>query len=128
MFHRSGMLKPLGKRPGAYLSAVLIAAVWALAFAVPANAMTTVFTLTEADQTFKVPPGVTSLEIVAVGGTGGDTPYVPPPGAVQGGQPAEVTGTIKVTPGQTLHVEVGGNGGDADGSAEGGFNGGGAGG
>lgn len=94
----------------------------------PANAMTTVFTSEDAEKTFKVPPGVTSLEIFAVGGRGGDTPFLVP-GATQGGDGAEVTGVISVTPDQILYVEVGGNGNDSDvGGGVGGFNGGGNGG
>ena len=94
----------------------------------PAQGMTTKFTFTGDEQTFTVPAGVTSLQIVAIGGDGGDTPLFPS-GAVQGGRAAEVTGTINVTPGQTLYVVVGGNGNDADiGAGAGGFNGGGDGG
>jgi hypothetical protein len=90
----------------------------------PASAMTTVFTFEDGEQTYTVPPGVTKLEVVAIGGGGGDTP-----GAAQGGDAAEVTGILNVTPGQTLYVEVGGNGNDADiGAGAGGFNGGGDGG
>jgi hypothetical protein len=93
----------------------------------PAQAMTTEFTFTGGEQTFTVPAGVTSLEIVAIGGYGGDTPLVA--GAAHGGNPAEVTGIVNVTPGQPLYVVVGGNGKDADvSSGAGGFNGGGSGG
>jgi hypothetical protein len=99
-----------------------------LALAVaPAHAKTTEFTFTGGEQTFTVPAGVTSLEIVAIGGYGGDTPLIA--GAAQGGNPAEVTGIVNVTPGQTLYVVAGGNGKDADvSSGAGGFNGGGNGG
>ena len=102
------------------LGAMLIILAVAVA---PAHAKTTVFTFEEAEQTFKVPAGVTSLEILAIGGAGGDTP-----GAAHGGEAAEVTGIVNVTPGQTLYVEVGGNGKDGDLGGTGGFNGGGDGG
>ena len=102
------------------LAATLLFSALAVA---PAHAKTTVFTPEGAEQTFKVPAGVTSLEILAIGGRGGDTPA-----AAQGGEAAEVTGIVNVTPGQTLYVEVGGNGTDADLGGTGGFNGGGDGG
>ena len=102
------------------LGAMLIILAVAVA---PAHAKTTVFTFKKAEQTFKVPAGVTSLEILAIGGGGGDTPA-----AAHGGEAAEVTGIVNVTPGQTLYVEVGGNGKDADLGGTGGFNGGGDGG
>src|SRR6476646_8137630 len=95
----------------AFLMGVLGAMLLLAVAVAPASAMTTVFTSEEAEQTFMVPPGVTSLEIVAIGGGGGDTPLSA--GAAHGGEAAEVTGIINVTPGQTLYVEVGGNGNDA---------------
>ena len=51
--------------------------------------------------TFTVPAGVTSLEIVAVGGGGGGSIYMP------GGSGARVTSTVAVTPGQVLDLFVG---------------------
>jgi hypothetical protein len=89
---------------------------WAAA---PAQAITTTITYTGAEQLFKVPGGVTSIHVVAIGGAGGDaTDSV-------GGAAAEVTGNITVTPGQTLYVEVGGLGEDIGAGGAGGFNGGG---
>jgi Glycine rich protein len=112
----------------ACLVGALGATLLSLALAVaPAQAMTTEFTFEEAEQTFKVPAGVTSLEILAIGGAGGDTPF-PISGATHGGEAPEVTGIVNVTPGQTLYVEVGGNGKDGDLGGTGGFNGGGDGG
>ena len=67
----------------------------------------------DAEQSWVVPAGVTTVGVRAVGGRGQN-----------GGAPAEVTGQIAVTPGQTLYVEVGGS---APGRI-GGFNGGGNGG
>src|SRR5215216_3724498 len=76
---------------------------------------TQTFSYTGAEQMYVVPAGVTAVRVDAVGGRGdGDS------GA--GGNPHKVVGAISVTPGETLYVEVGGNGNDA----VGGFNGGGA--
>lgn len=81
----------------------------------PARAATASFVYVAKEQTFTVPAGVYSLHVLAVGGSGGS-------GGAAGGVGGEVNGDIEVTPGETLYVEVGGNGGNADG----GFNGGGA--
>jgi hypothetical protein len=69
-------------------------------------------------QIFKVPPGVTKLQVVAVGGVGGGEGSGSHFG---GGQPGRVFAVIPVTAHDRLYVYVGGN---ADG-ATGGFNGGG---
>jgi hypothetical protein len=66
-----------------------------------------------AEQTFVVPSGVTSITVQADGA----------PAGAGGGHGASVTGTLAVTPGHTLYIEVGGL---PDG-ATGGFNGGGGG-
>lgn len=89
-----------------------------------ASADTTSFAFTGGEQAFTVPAGVTSLQVVAVGGRGG---------GVLGGFGAVARATVSVTPGQTLFVNVGGNGavGEANTTGtgvEGGFNGGGSGG
>jgi hypothetical protein len=94
---------------------VALAIVWAA----PAHAETKTFEYTGGEQTFTVPAGVTSLEVLAIGGSGGSS------GAVPGGLGARVTADLAVTPGQTLYVIVGGDGQtDAQGGS-GGFNGGG---
>ena len=80
-----------------------------------AQASTTTFTYTGAEQTFTVPGGVTSLGVKAIGGAGANS-------EVSGGEAAEVSGSLTVSPGQTLYVEVGGAGQVA---GVGGFNGGG---
>jgi fibronectin-binding autotransporter adhesin len=73
---------------------------------------------------FEVPEGVTSIHVVAIGGRGADgsdnSGFPRPPG----GLGAKVEGDLTVTPGETLHVVVGGN---ATGQTAG-FNGGGEGG
>ncbi len=87
-----------------------------------AQAATQTFNYTGGEQTFTVPAGITSLEVTAIGGHGGSA-------AAAGGTAAQVTGKLNVTPGETLYVEVGGNGanGNPNGggsSVAGGFNGG----
>ncbi len=91
---------------------------WAAA---PAQATTKVFSFTGVEQIFTVPGGVHSISVVAIGGVGGST------ADASGGEAAEVTGTVTVTPSQTLYVEVGGKGKDQGEGGAGGFNGGGAG-
>ncbi|MQA36311.1 glycine-rich protein, partial [Modestobacter roseus] len=63
---------------------------------------------TGAPQTLVIPQGVETVDVVAVGGVGGN-------GATSTtlAQPARVDGALDVDPGQTLFVMVGGNGGDA---------------
>jgi hypothetical protein len=92
-----------------------------LARASAAHAATHAVSYTGGEQTFAVPAGVTSVEVTAVGGHGGSA-------AASGGAAAQVTGKLSVTPGETLYVEVGGDGQDGNpkggGLASGGFNGG----
>lgn len=83
------------------------------------------FRFTGGEQTFTVPAGVTSIHVVAIGGagaSGGNTSGGSTVGGA-GGFGASVSGDLSVTAGQTLYVEVGGNGSGAGG----GFNGGGTG-
>ena len=94
-----------------------------------ASASTTkVFSFTGGEQTFKVPDNVTSLDVVAVGASGGDGFSLQSAGG-PGGRGAVASASLPVTPGQTVFVEVGGTGGAGDGNFGGGlgFNGGGAG-
>jgi gliding motility-associated-like protein len=74
------------------------------------------FNYTGTTQTWVVPPCVTSISITAAGGDGGGS---------AGGNGAVVTGTVNVTPGQTLQISVGGSG--STGAGSGGFGGGGTG-
>jgi hypothetical protein len=98
-----------------------------LSAASPAWATTDTFTYTGSEQTFTVPNGVHSVQVIAVGGHGGRGGLDP-----VGGVAAQVSGFLSVSPEETLYVEVGGNGANhAAGSHEmvaGGFNGGGSGG
>src|SRR4051812_23086045 len=86
--------------------ALAIAAVLGCAAALPSVAGATTnsltFTATGAEQSFTVPPGVTSLQVALAGAAGGHGLNG------FGGPGALVTGTLAVTPGQTLYVEVGG--------------------
>jgi hypothetical protein len=85
--------------------------------AVTATSPTT-FSFTGGTQTFTVPDGVTQLTVDAFGAQGGSggtctvdsTPICGTPGA--GGLGAHSTGTVTVTPGETLTVVVGGHGAD----------------
>jgi Tol biopolymer transport system component len=73
------------------------------------------FSSTGAEQTFSVPAGISSVQIEAVGAPGSF--FGPGLGAV-------ATGTVSVTGGETLYIEVGGAGGPCC-TGSGGFNGGG---
>jgi hypothetical protein len=85
------------------------------------------FEYTGGSQQWVVPPGVTQAVFDVYGAEGGGTHY---PFAGRGGR---VTATLPVTPGETIHVYVGGAGAAPDdvlicNSTSGGFNGGGTGG
>lgn len=80
-----------------------------------AGADTATFAYTGSEQTFTVPAGVT-IEVTAIGAPGGTETSAP-----TSGRGAIVSGSLSVTPGQVLYVEVGGVGQ----STGGGFNGGG---
>ncbi len=103
------------------------------AAALPANctvtggAATCSYASTGGEQTFLVPDGVQSISVKAVGAPGGTSDS----GTNPGGFGATVTGTLSVSPGQTLYVEVGGLATDGAGCnfhqvCVGGFNGGGS--
>jgi Glycine rich protein len=82
-----------------------------------AQAVTKTLTYTGGERIFVVPAGVTSLQVLLIGASGGE-------GDAPGGAGALVTTTLAVTPGQVLYVEVGGEGEDGEDGGEGGFNGG----
>ena len=87
---------------------------------------------TGAAQTFTVPQGVTKMQILADGAQGGDS--INSPLDSQGGLGGQAIGTVPVTPGESLQINVGRRGSDAAGEVSpaagsaGGFNGGAAGG
>jgi hypothetical protein len=94
-------------------------AVLAATFVMPAAAQAATQTVTfdtSGEHTFTVPLGVTSVRVVAIGGSGADNAL----SSASGGVGRSVTGDVPVQWGQVLYVEVGGN---ASGSG-GGFNGG----
>lgn len=102
---------------------VLASALGFLAVATSAQAQTTVtFDYTGAAQSWVVPAGVTSVDIEALGAQGYDA------GSDLGGRGGQASGTLAVTPGETLSIYVGGRGSQADVASVpmgGGFNGGG---
>ncbi len=69
-----------------------------------AGTVTRSYTSEGTEGTFVVPAGVESIDVVAVGGNGGST------FESEGGSGARVEGTLGVTPGSTLYVEVGSEG------------------
>ncbi|WP_428151080.1 IPTL-CTERM sorting domain-containing protein [Brevundimonas sp.] len=107
------------------IRAVVTGAVFAFSLSAAgiAAAQTTVtYNATGAVQSFVVPAGVTSVDIVAQGAQGFDA------GATLGGRGGRASGTLAVTPGETLTIYVGGQGTAAIGNGVimgGGFNGGG---
>jgi Glycine rich protein len=85
------------------------------------GARTQTYTYTGGERIFVVPAGVSRLDVFAIGGSGGESVQG------RGGAPAAVEGTIRVHPGQTLYMEVGGKGQKEGQGGAGGFNGGGSG-
>ena len=76
----------------------------------PAPNINAVFTYTGADQTYVVPAGITTMT-VTMWGAGGGSSISPAGGGTQtGGAGACLTGTLLVTPGETLTIIVGGPG------------------
>jgi len=97
-----------------------------LGFSASAYAETVTFKYTGKEQEFKVPEGVSSITVDARGAAGGESGGSDFNHAV-GGMGARVQGTVAVTAGETLQINVGGQGG-TEGNQEGGWNGGGYGG
>jgi hypothetical protein len=109
---------------------VMITPVNASGYPCGSGATSTCFNSTGAEQQYTVPDGVSTLQVVATsghGGTGGSTTGNIGAGGGGGGAGATVTSVIAVSPGETLYVEVGGLGGNANGQVggSGGWNGGG---
>jgi Glycine rich protein len=104
------MRNHLSKRTAVAVAALAAAAVGTAGFtatAASASADQTVkFGYTGQATTWTVPAGVTSIHLEAAGGTGGNF------GANlgTGGYGADITGTLAVTPGETLVLGVGGSG------------------
>jgi putative Ig domain-containing protein len=94
------------------------------------SSTTCTYSYTGTEQTFVVPAGVTSVNVVAIGAAGGNgaTPVGGGTGGT-GGAGEIVSAAVAVQPGTTLYVEVGGAGGNGTTSTggSGGFDGGAAG-
>jgi hypothetical protein len=117
----------LGERIGGTLCALIFGS---MLWSGVAHAGTASFGPIGAEQSFTVPSGVTKVDVVLVGGKGGNGASDSGSASLGGfGGRVDVTGLV-VTPGQRLFVEVGGNGSPATGNGgeAGGFNGGGNGG
>jgi hypothetical protein len=89
------------------------------------DTVTAAFRFSGGPQSYVVPADVCRIEVEAIGASGGESGTAGTPGAG-----AAATGRFVVTPGETLVVRVGGEGGAAVGQipGDGGWNGGGAGG
>jgi len=110
-------LRPL-RTAALTLLAALLAALLALGLATAAARAGTVMQTdsTIGETTFVVPAGVSSLQIEAVGGTGGEAGG----DLAIGGPGAAVAGTLAVSAGETLYLEVGvGDGGGGIAGADG---------
>lgn len=120
---RNGRRMPRGRMAGAVVTAGTALALVAPAGA-SASALTTtrIFSATGAEQSFVVPAGISRISVLAIAGAGGDA-------LGTGGQGAQVSAALPVTPGETLYLEVGGTGGSATATTAGAapFGGGGAG-
>jgi IPT/TIG domain/Glycine rich protein len=101
---RSHAAAMLGIRALLLASVGLLVLVISAASAQAAETVTRTFTGEGTEQTFLVPAGVASIEVDAVGGAGGGTLLS------EGGSGARIEGTLAVTPGSTLYVEVGNEG------------------
>lgn len=102
-------------RSGAVIGAMALAASSVL-IAAPANAAESLtFTVPGVQAPFVVPQNVHSITYTVVGGQGGDGSG--PHGGL-GGLPANVTGTLTVSPGDTLTIWVAGAGQDGGGTGE----------
>lgn len=100
-----GSKAPFGATLGVGVAALVALCMLSLE-ALPAAAAPTTATFTYAgeEQTFVVPPGVFTIKATAIGGAGGAGT------GTQGGKAALVTGTLNVTAGEKLYVEVGNDG------------------
>jgi hypothetical protein len=99
----------------------LVSVVALLLSSASALAETKTFSSTGKEQEFKVPAGVTSIHVVAIGSAGGTNAK-----SAAGGLGAIVSGDLTVKPEDVLYVEVGGIPFNGGGSSEGGGSGGGA--
>ena len=102
----------MGRRAGLLAAGLALAlpsglAMSALSGVSPTSAAETIsqtFTFNDTTQYFSVPAGVSSIDLTASGGSGGS--------GASAGPGAQITETVPVSPGDTLVVELGGQGGD----------------
>jgi hypothetical protein len=87
-----------------------------------AEAATVTFGYTGSEQTFVVPAGVSRVEVTVVGARGGRA--ADPWDTLPVGRGAVVSGSLAVSPGQVLYIEVGGAGRTSEGAFNGGARGG----
>jgi hypothetical protein len=101
---------------GVVLAAAVLVVVPGVAGAGGPSLVTETFTYTGNDQTFTVPPLVTSVEVTAYGAQGGGAQGSAGGGdatsTLAGALGGRVVTTLAVTPGEELQVNVGGRGGD----------------
>lgn len=123
----SSRVYPLGfrsiprRRTIAYTAAGALALAWGAVAPAVASGSTAAYALT-GEYVFTVPAGVTTVDVLAIGGAGGNGKgQSSAPGS--GGLPGRVAGGFSVFPGEKLYVEVAGAGAS---SGAGGFNGGGS--
>jgi Glycine rich protein len=95
-------------------------------FAQSASATIQAFSFTGGEQSFTVPAGVSSLQVLAVGAKGGMGFHDGSNVGGSGGFGDRVEASLPVKPGEVLFVEVGGTGADGVIEGAGGFNGGGS--
>ncbi len=108
----------MGRLP---VAGVVVAGCFGLGLLGAGNALaeTVTFKATGKEQAFTVPAGVGSVHVVAIGGGGGvGASFGGSPGGA-GGLGAIVSSNLGVQAGETLYVEVGGNGHAGEGAEEG---------
>ena len=109
----SNQCRPAASRLRATLACAAAAIGLLIAFtAASAHAATITFT-TPGERGLNVPAGVTSMHVVAVGGSGGAGGNDPGPGG-SGGAGAVASADVPVSPGQLIFVEVASNGSNAN--------------
>ncbi len=105
-------IRRFSRRPllGGMVALVGLLAALASAPALGAETITQTFNFTGGEQTFVVPEGIFHVQVLAVGGRGGEFALLGGT-ETEAGLGAQVSGELSVTPGETLYVEVGGKGG-----------------
>jgi len=115
----AGMLAAIGGAPAALAAGAPVTCA--------SGTCTATFATAGTGQSFTVPAGVSSLSVTLYGGEGGTNDGTNHVSYTPGGDGAEVTAALAVSPGAALGVDVGGAGQDGGIHAAGGVNGGGEG-